>query len=171
MDLLRIYVIWNLAGRWTKLILCCWTYSQTKCKSSSKCFVRKCMMGLALSRTTPRLSEKSWGWEVGRCNSCNRDCNQRTSVRTTTILLYSASVPLRDTTRCLWDDHAVRMYGLKLEGGELFKGGFHKLFKLDWNSLLETRLGIQLAKKQSLKQQSTRKTIGCFEEIIGCLYQ
>ena len=46
----------------------------------------------------------------------------------------------------------VRMYDFKLEGGELFKGGFHKLFNLEWNSLQETRLGIQLANKQSSKQ-------------------
>jgi len=57
----------------------------------------------------------------------------------------------------------------KMEG-ELFKGGFRKLFKLEWNSLQETRLGILLAKKQSSKQQSTKKTIGFFEETIGCLY-
>ena len=63
------------------------------------------------------------------------------------------------------------MYDLKREEGELFKGGFRKLFKLEWNSLQETKLGIQLAKKQSTKQQSTRKTIGCFFETIGCLYQ
>jgi len=45
------------------------------------------------------------------------------------------------------------MYGFKREGGgELFKGGFRKLFKLEWNSLKENRLGIQLAKKQSSKQ-------------------
>ena len=50
---------------------------------------------------------------------------------------------------------------LNESGGELFKGGFRKKFKLEWNSLQETRLGIQLAKKQSTKQQITRKTIGC----------
>jgi len=41
---------------------------------------------------------------------------------------------------------------LNEKGGELFKGGFRKLFELEWNSLQETRLGIQLAKKQSSKQ-------------------
>jgi len=39
---------------------------------------------------------------------------------------------------------------------EFFKGGFRKKFRLEWNSLQETRLRIQLAKKQSTKQQSTR---------------
>jgi len=60
---------------------------------------------------------------------------------------------------------------LNEKGGELFKGGFCKIFKLEWNFVQETRLGIQLAKKQSSKQQNTKKTIGCFEETIGCLYQ
>jgi len=35
-------------------------------------------------------------------------------------------------------DFIVRMYGFKLEGGEWFKGGFRKLFKIEWNSLQET---------------------------------
>jgi len=39
----------------------------------------------------------------------------------------------------------VRIYGLKREGGELFKGGFQKLFKLKQNPLNETQSEIQLA--------------------------
>jgi len=50
----------------------------------------------------------------------------------------------------------VRIYGLKREGGELFKRGFRKLFQLEQNSLYETQLEIQLAKNLSTKQQSTR---------------
>ena len=44
---------------------------------------------------------------------------------------------------------SVRIYGLKREGeggGEYFKGGFRKLFKLEQNPLNETQLEIQLAK-------------------------
>jgi len=55
----------------------------------------------------------------------------------------------------------VRIYGLKREGGELFKRDFGKLFQLEQNSLYETQSEIQLAKIFSTKQQSTRKTIGC----------
>jgi len=40
---------------------------------------------------------------------------------------------------------------------ELFKGGFRKLFKLECNSLQETRLGIQLAKKQNSKTTKHQK--------------
>jgi len=40
----------------------------------------------------------------------------------------------------------VRIYGLKREGGELFKGGFRKKFKLEQNPLNETQSEIQLAK-------------------------
>ena len=40
----------------------------------------------------------------------------------------------------------VRIYGLKREGGELFKGGFRKLFELEQNTLNETQSEIQLAK-------------------------
>ena len=38
------------------------------------------------------------------------------------------------------------MYGFKLEGGEWFKGGFRKLFSLEWNSFEKTWYRIQLAK-------------------------
>ena len=40
-------------------------------------------------------------------------------------------------------------------GGELFKGGFQELFKLEWNSLQETRLGIvsQETKHKTAKHQ------------------
>ena len=49
------------------------------------------------------------------------------------------------------------MYGFKLEGGELFKGGFRKHFKLEWNSSQETRLGIQLAKNKAQKSKAPEK--------------
>ena len=65
----------------------------------------------------------------------------------------------------------VRICGLKREGDELFKGDFWKLFHLEQNPLYETQSEIQLAKIKSTKQQSTRKTIGCFFETISCLYQ
>ena len=66
---------------------------------------------------------------------------------------------------------SVRKDGFKLEGGELFKEGFHKLFKTRMNLSQETiDSEIQFAKTAS-KSCSTRKTIGCFVETIGCLYQ
>ena len=40
----------------------------------------------------------------------------------------------------------MRIYDLKREGGELFKGGFRKKFKLEQNPLYETQSEIQLAK-------------------------
>jgi len=49
------------------------------------------------------------------------------------------------------------MYGLKRKGGELFKGGFRKLFKLECNSLQETRLGIQLAKNKAQNNKASEK--------------
>jgi len=53
----------------------------------------------------------------------------------------------------------------------LFKEGFRKLFKTRMNLSQEPiDLAIQLAKTTS-KSYSTRKTIGCFVETIGCLYQ
>jgi len=45
------------------------------------------------------------------------------------------------------------MYGFKLEGGEWFKEGFHKLFSLEWNSFKKTWFRIQFAK--NTKQFST----------------
>jgi len=49
------------------------------------------------------------------------------------------------------------MYGFKLEGGEWFKGGFRKIFKIEWNSLQETRLGIQLAKNKAQNSKAPKK--------------
>jgi len=65
----------------------------------------------------------------------------------------------------------VRKDGFKLEGGELFKGVFANFSKLRMN-LFQKPIdsAIQLAKTAS-KSCSTRKTIGCFVETIGCLYQ
>jgi len=40
----------------------------------------------------------------------------------------------------------VRIYGLKREGAEWFKGGFQKLFKVEQNPLNETQSEIQLSK-------------------------
>jgi len=37
----------------------------------------------------------------------------------------------KNTNISPFEDVYVRMYGLKREGGELFKGGFRKLFKLE----------------------------------------
>ena len=59
---------------------------------------------------------------------------------------------------------------LNERGGELFKRGFRKLFHLEQNPLCESISEFQLAKNLSTKQSSTRKTIGCLCEIIGCLY-
>ena len=67
--------------------------------------------------------------------------------------------------------HVLKYMALNEREGELFKRGFWKLFQLEQNPLYETQSEIQLAKKLSTKQQSTRKTIGCFCETIGCLYQ
>ena len=65
----------------------------------------------------------------------------------------------------------VRKDGFKLEGGELFKESFRKLFKTRMNLSQETiDSEIQLAKTAS-KSCSTWKTIGCFVETIRCLYQ
>ena len=49
------------------------------------------------------------------------------------------------------------MYGFKLEGGEWFKGGFRKHFKIEWNYLQETRLGIQLAKNKAQNSKAPEK--------------
>jgi len=69
-----------------------------------------------------------------------------------------------------WSEHGVRKDGFKLEGGELFQEGFRKLFKTRMNLSQEPiDSAIQLAKTAS-KSCSTRKTIGCFVETIGCFY-
>jgi len=64
----------------------------------------------------------------------------------------------------------VRMYGLKREGGELFKKDFRKLLSLEWKYFNKTL--IKNSVFQNIKQKNnTGKTIGCFTEKIGCLYQ
>jgi len=74
------------------------------------------------------------------------------------------------STNSCFNQAIVRKDGFKLEGGELFKEGFRKLFKLKMNlSHKPIDSAIQLAKTAS-KSCNTRKTIGCFVEKIGCLY-
>jgi len=52
----------------------------------------------------------------------------------------------------------------------LFKESFRKILSLEWNTSRKPWLRIQFFKTQS-KKHSTSKTIGCFAETIGCLYQ
>ena len=64
----------------------------------------------------------------------------------------------------------VRIYGLKREGGELFKKDFPKLSSLELKYFKKTL--IKKSVFQNIKQRhNTGKTISCFTETIGCLYQ
>ena len=65
----------------------------------------------------------------------------------------------------------VRIDGFKLEGGELFKEGFRKLFKQEWNYLKKQLIQKFSSPKQQAKAEVPEKTISCFVETIGCLYQ
>jgi len=65
----------------------------------------------------------------------------------------------------------VRKDGFKLEGGELFKEGFRKLFKTRMNLSQEPIDSVIQLTKTANKSYKTRKTIGCFVETISCLYQ
>ena len=51
------------------------------------------------------------------------------------------------------------MFSFKLEGGEWFKWGFRKLLKIEWNSLQETRLGIQFAKNKAQYNKTPEKQL------------
>ena len=73
--------------------------------------------------------------------------------------------PTWDRRKYCWL-YLLECMALNERESELFKGGFWKLFKLEWNSLQETRLEIQLAKKQSTKPQSTKKTIDCYNRLF-----
>ena len=54
--------------------------------------------------------------------------------------------------------------------GELFKKYFRKLLSLEWKYFKKTL--IKESVFQNIKQKhNTEKTIGCFTETIGCLYQ
>ena len=64
----------------------------------------------------------------------------------------------------------VRIYGLKREGGELFKKDFHKLLSLEWKYFNKTLIKNSVFQNKKQKN-NTGKTIGCFTETIGCLYQ
>ena len=59
---------------------------------------------------------------------------------------------------------------LNERGGELFKKDFRKLSSLEWKYFNKTL--IKNSVFQNIKQKNnTGKTIGCFTEKIGCLYQ
>ena len=85
----------------------------TKCKSSSKCLERECMMGFATSWITPKLSQYNLG--IGRAiqNSCKRDWIQIMSARAATTLLYFVFVLLRETTFCFFETHEIRLWPTK----------------------------------------------------------
>ena len=63
-----------------------WIASQTKCRSSSKCFVLECIIGFATIRTTLRLSEKIIWVMVETCNSLRMLMIYFILVKVTTIL-------------------------------------------------------------------------------------
>ncbi len=59
---------------------------------------------------------------------------------------------------------------LNERGGEVFKKDFRKLLSLEWKYFKKTL--IKKSVFQNIKQMhNTGKTIGCFTETIGCLYQ
>ena len=59
---------------------------------------------------------------------------------------------------------------LNESGGELFMKDFRKLLSLEWKYFKKTL--IKNSVFQNIKQKhNTKKTIGCFTETIGCLYQ
>ena len=58
----------------------------------------------------------------------------------------------------------VRIYGLKREGGELFKKDFRKLLSLEWKYFKKTL--IKKSVFQNIKQRhNTGKTIGCLYQL------
>jgi len=73
------------------------------------------MTGLAVRSTTLRLSELIIGIEVCRFISLRRDMSQLISVLAEAILLYSASVELRDTTACFFEDHDIKFVSMKMQ--------------------------------------------------------
>ena len=59
---------------------------------------------------------------------------------------------------------------LNERGDELFKKDFRKILSLEWKYFKKTL--IKNSVFQNIKQKhNTGKTIGCFTETIGCLYQ
>jgi len=65
-------------------------------------------MGLAVSKTAPRLSEYIVGAEGERESSLRRETIQESSVVAEAMLRNSASVVLRETTACFFDDQVTR---------------------------------------------------------------
>jgi len=53
----------------------------------------------------------------------------------------------------------------------LFKEDFRKLFEIEWKYFVRNQIRDSVSQEQSSKQKNNRKTIGCFAETIGCLYQ
>ena len=88
---------------WTETFLCR-TFSLTKYKSNSTCFVLACNIRLASNIIVLRLSHQITGG-VGKVTliSERRDCSQVISTTKLARLLYSASVLDLDTVCCFFD--------------------------------------------------------------------
>ena len=69
-----------------------------------------------------------------------------------------------------WQEYVARIYGLKREGGELFKKDFSKLLTLERKFFKRTLIKNSVFQNKQQKHKDG-KTIGCFSETIGCLYQ
>ena len=84
------------------------TFSRTKYRSSSMCFVRACRIGFADISTILKLSHHSTGtrpWEI--CNYVSKDCIQVTSASKIARLLYSTLVLLLENMFCFFEFQGI----------------------------------------------------------------
>jgi len=95
---IKILSSWRWAGIYVREKNFCWTTSRMKCRSSSKYFILKCIIGFTAIRTTSRLSGKIVGIMEETCNSWRRLMIHLISAKAITILWYSDSLLLYETT-------------------------------------------------------------------------
>ena len=108
-DLVRMSTTCSKEGIWTTNAFFWLTWSWTKYRSSSKCFVLLWRIGLAANKTALKLSQNTVGW-IGHwmCSSARRDWIQDNSTSVAARLLNSASTLDLLTTLWFLLDHAIR---------------------------------------------------------------
>ena len=128
---------------WIETFLCK-TFSLTKYKSDSMCFVLACNIGLAANITVLRLSHQITSG-VGKVILIyeRKDCNQMIFAIKLARLLYSASILDLDTVCCFFDYQVTK-------------------FEPKYTQNPEVELRLSGSKAQSTSQNATRSRVRDF---------
>ena len=109
MGFVKTSIVWSIKGTcWTNTFFYR-TFSLTKYRSNSTCFVLACNIGFVASCTALKLSHQIIGiLVVVTLNSSSKEVNQVNSPTMIARLLYSASVDEREILYYFLEDHDTK---------------------------------------------------------------